>query len=463
MLHAFKKIRPLQTDDPLSHANESQSLKVPLPNLRITMLGRTITCVTISEILAAIALSYQQKKCIVIANYNIHAFNLSFQLPWFHQFLEESEIVHCDGFGIIKALRYLGLAVEDEYRVSYTDLMPALLEQCNQHAWTVFLLGTKPENIEAAIERLSQTYPKSKFLGHHGYFNKNSRESNEQIIQMINDAHPQILIVGMGMPVQEEWVKYHKDQLQVNAVLVGGAVIDRLAGAVTDCPEYLSKNGLEWVYRLFKEPQRLAARYLVGNPAFALQVLLAKFQQGTQTTKKAVWSHSISLQELLAEALPITKSEIPKKRIGEYLVELNLITEADLESALEEQLQTGQRIGRILADRGLVNQQSITELVEKLNQINQRSIIPKKRIGEYLVELNLITEEDLALALEEQLQTKERLGKILANRGLINQRSIDELVSKLNYINQNNYQDYILGNTVEFLAESIIRLETEKG
>ncbi len=337
------------------------------------MLGRTITCLTIESIQAAIDLSYRQQKRIVIANYNINAFNLSFQLPWFHQFLEESEIVHCDGFGIIKAMQYLKLDIKNDYRVSYTDLMPALLEQCDRNGWGVFLLGTKAETIEAAIENLTATYPNAKFSGHHGYFNRNNRDSNAEIIKTINAAQPQILIVGMGMPIQEEWVKQHRDRLQVNAILVGGAVIDRLAGLVEDCPEWLSKNGLEWVYRFSKEPRRLAARYLLGNPAFALQVLLAKFQQGSNSAKKSVWHHPISLQELLAEAPSLNETPSPKKRIGEYLVELNLITEADLESALEEQLQTGERIGRILADRGLINQKSVDELVDKLHQVNQKS------------------------------------------------------------------------------------------
>ncbi len=307
MLHSLNSM-PQDRIEPLLEATSIASI----PNLRITMLGRTITCLTIESIQAAIDLSFRQQKRIVIANYNINAFNLSFQLPWFHQFLEESEIVHCDGFGIIKALQYLGLDIKNECRVSYTDLMPALLEQCDRNGWKVFLLGTKAEAIEAAIVNLTASYPNAKFSGHHGYFKKNNRASNEEVIKIINENQPQILVVGMGMPIQEEWVKQHKDNLHVNAILVGGAVIDRLAGLVADCPEWISKHGLEWVYRFSKEPQRLAARYLLGNPAFALQVLLAKFQQGSNSSKKAVWYHPVSLQELLAEASSLDQASNPK-------------------------------------------------------------------------------------------------------------------------------------------------------
>lgn len=370
MLHSLNSSLNANAQSPVLTPPETGI--TPLPNLRISMLGRTITCLTIEAIQAAIDLSYRQQKRIIIANYNINAFNLSFQLPWFHQFLEESEIVHCDGFGVVKAMQYLGLDIKNDYRVSYTDLMPALLEQCDRNGWSVFLLGTKAETIETAIANLTATYPNAKFSGHHGYFKRNNRQENENIIQQINAAQPQILIVGMGMPIQEEWVKQHKERLQVNAVLVGGAVIDRLAGLVEDCPKWLSDNGFEWVYRFSKEPRRLAARYLLGNPAFALQIILAKFQQAS-SSKQSVWHHPISLQELLSESSSLSQAPNPKKRIGEYLVELNLITEADLESALQEQLQTGERLGRILADRGLINQKSVDELVDKLHQVNQKN------------------------------------------------------------------------------------------
>ena len=180
----------------------------------------------------------------------------------------------------------------------------------------------------------------------------------------------------------------------MNAIFVGGAVIDRFAGLVSDCPEWLSKRGFEWVYRFLKEPKRLAARYLLGNPAFALQILLAKLQQGNLANKKAVWCHPVSLPELLAEASLLDRQTKEKKRIGEYLVELNLISETDLEEALNEQLQTG-----------------------------------------------------------------EKLGRILVNRGLLNPKSVDELVGKLHEANQKNHQDHVLGNTIELLAERIISLE----
>ena len=341
------------------------------PNLKIHLLGRKITCLTIDAIQEVIALSCRRQQRITVANYNVHAFNLSLQLPWFHDFLEESEIVHCDGLGIIKALNFLGLDIPNQYRVSYTALMPRLLKQCHEEGWSVFLLGTKQAYIDQAIANLSQEYPNAKFAGHHGYFSITDQAENEAIIEQINEFCPNILIVGMGMPIQEAWVQMYRDRLKVNAILVGGAVIDRLAGVVSDCPNWISRRGLEWLYRLMREPNRLAARYLIGNPAFLMQIALAKFQKVTARNSQSVWKRTVALEELLMDSPSIDRLPPQKKRIGEYLVELGLIESKDMELALDEQLQTGERLGTILANRGLVTQQTVDDLVVKLIQSNR--------------------------------------------------------------------------------------------
>ncbi len=247
-----------------------------LPNLNIYLLERRITCMTIPSLVEAIYTACVSNKKVTVANYNVHSFNLSMQLPWYYNFLQSSEIVNCDSVGILKAISYMGLNLPLEYRASYTLMMPKLLEKCNEKGLSVFLLGTKPQYLETALENLRKQYPNAKFAGHHGYFDKQDSQQNQAVVQKINREKPNILIVGMGMPVQEKWVYEHRLRLDVNAILLGGAIIDRLAGVVPDCPSTLSDLGLEWLYRLCREPKRLAARYLLGNPAFALQVALGK-------------------------------------------------------------------------------------------------------------------------------------------------------------------------------------------
>ncbi len=170
----------------------------------------------------------------------------------------------------------MGYKLPHDYRVSYSTLMPKLLKACNEQGHSVYLLGSKNNYLKMALYNLRCQYPNVSFSGHHGYFSINDPEANQKVINDINHFKPRVLIVGMGMPLQEYWVLKHREQLDVNAILVGGAVIDRLAGHVNDCPVILSRHGLEWLYRLAQEPRRLLSRYVIGNPAFLLQVALAK-------------------------------------------------------------------------------------------------------------------------------------------------------------------------------------------
>ncbi|MEM6754190.1 MAG: WecB/TagA/CpsF family glycosyltransferase [Cyanobacteria bacterium P01_C01_bin.38] len=247
--------------------------------LSVYLLGRRIDCMNIPSIVEAVRKACTEGKQIVLANYNIHGFNLSLQFPWFHQFLQSADITNCDGMGILKAIAFMGLDLPLDYRVSYTLLMPKILESCNKNEFSVFLLGGKSDNLQAAVNNLKKKYPNVRFAGHHGYFDKECPQANQAAVEQINQFKPNILIVGMGMPIQEYWVQQHRHKLQANTIMLGGAIIDRMAGIVPDCPNFISNSGFEWLYRLMREPKRLAARYLLGNSAFALQIALAIFNK----------------------------------------------------------------------------------------------------------------------------------------------------------------------------------------
>ncbi len=270
----------MQTVSTQNRTANTSSVK-RIPAFTVYLLERRINCMTVPAIVEAVQKACIERRKITVANTNIHSFNLSMQFPWFYDFLQGSEIVNCDSVGILKAISYMGLKLPLDYRASYTLLMPKLLENCNKNRFSVFLLGGKPENLQAALENLREIYPHVSFSGHHGYFDQEDPKANQAVIQQINQVKPNILLVGMGMPVQEYWVKKHRSNLQVNAILLGGAIIDRMAGVVPDCPSFISDIGLEWLYRLWREPKRLAARYLLGNPAFVLHIMLAKFYANT--------------------------------------------------------------------------------------------------------------------------------------------------------------------------------------
>lgn len=249
-----------------------------LHGVSVSLLGRRITCLTAAAIVEAIDRACLDNRRLVIAHYNVHSFNLSMQLPWFYEFLQAAEIAHCDGLGILKAIRWIsGVTLPSSYRVSYSILMPQLLEHCHQKGLSLFLLGAQPTILQQALQNLHQDYPDIPLAGHHGYFSPQDPQQNEAVVEQINRIKPQIMVVGMGNPRQEAWIHQNKHRLDVNVLMAGGAIIDRLAGTVSECPQLLSNLGLEWMYRLCREPRRLAVRYLLGNPAFVLHIFLAKF------------------------------------------------------------------------------------------------------------------------------------------------------------------------------------------
>ncbi len=263
-----------------SEASSSQHLETNVaeddfPKINVSLLGRQISFMTISAILEEIKAACHSQRKLVIASCNVHSFNLSLHLPWFYDFMRNADIVRCDGLGIIKAIGCFGLNLPLEYRASGTELVPKLIEYGNDLGLSFFLLGSKPEHLQSALQNLGQTFPALSVVGHHGYFDKEDPEQNAEVVRQINQAQPNILIVGMGMPIQERWICQNMEALDVNVIIPCGAVIDRLAEVVSDCPVWISNMGLEWLYRLLREPKRLSKRYLAGNLAFALQLILA--------------------------------------------------------------------------------------------------------------------------------------------------------------------------------------------
>ncbi|MEB3181434.1 MAG: WecB/TagA/CpsF family glycosyltransferase [Nostocaceae cyanobacterium] len=334
-----------------------------LPSLKVHLLERRISCMTVASIVEAIHTACVADAKITVANYNVHSFNLSMQLPWFYNFLQTAEIAHCDGFGIIKAVQWMGKDLPQDYRVSYSVLMPYLLEHCNQQGFSIFLLGAKPDTLDDALENMRCLYPNIKFDGHHGYFDKDSTQENLAVIKKINQIKPNIIIVGMGMPIQENWLRRYRDLLDVNVMLPGGAIIDRLAGIVSDCPKFISNLGLEWLYRLLREPKRLAARYLLGNPAFLLHIALGKFYASPVRVEQMppMTPATLKTKDTLHLAIPneLLRRDKPHKRLGDYLIEAGLVNKVHIDFALSEQKATGLHLGEILISKGWIRRETI--------------------------------------------------------------------------------------------------------
>ncbi|MDJ0567629.1 MAG: WecB/TagA/CpsF family glycosyltransferase [Pleurocapsa sp. MO_192.B19] len=256
----------------------------------VYLLNRRLNLATTDTIVEAIYTSCKQKAKITVSNYNVHAFNLSMLLPQFLAFQQNADITVCDGMGMLQGLKLKGVCVSSHHRVPLTLMIPKLLDKCERHKLSVFLLGSKPQILETALNNEKVKHPALKIAGHHGYFDHNDPVENQTVIEKINQFQPDILIVGMGMPLQELWIQNNYQNLKALVMIPCGAVIDRLAGLVPNSPQWMSDMGLEWLFRLMREPKRLAARYLLGNSLFLLNLFWAKYHDfySIQTSKNQI-------------------------------------------------------------------------------------------------------------------------------------------------------------------------------
>ena len=112
---------------------------------------------------------------------------------------------------------------------------------------------------------------------HHGFFDPAANGyENQEVLAHIRNASPDILLVGMGMPLQERWLLENWNALHVPVGLNGGAALSYVAGNTKRAPEWMIRHGLEWLGRMLIEPKRLWKRYFIGNSLFLWRVLVRK-------------------------------------------------------------------------------------------------------------------------------------------------------------------------------------------
>ena len=246
----------------------------------MNVLGVGVDPVTVEDLHAEIKCLILRGQQATILNVNAYCLNLLYENAALREFFGNADLVFCDGFGVILAARLLGRRIPE--RITYADWAWRLAAFAEAEGFSLFLLGAGPGVAEKAAKKLRTRHPDLKILGiEHGHFDHTpgSRE-NEEILRKVNAAGPDILIVGLGMPLQERWLMENRHRLDVSVTLTGGAVFDHVSGELRRGPRILTDNGFEWLARLFVEPRRLWRRYLIGNPLFLLRVLGQRLGKG---------------------------------------------------------------------------------------------------------------------------------------------------------------------------------------
>lgn len=191
--------------------------------------------------------------------------------PDFLRLMLSADQIHADGMPMVTYSRLFSPHPLPE-RVATTDLVQAVARRAAEAGATFFFLGAREEVNQRAVEAMQKSHPGLVFAGRrNGYF---SLEEEETVVADINNAAPDILWIGLGVPLEQQFVSRNIDRLEhVGVIKTSGGLFDFLSGKNRRAPQWMQRAGLEWAYRAWLEPRRLAMRYITTNPQ-ALSALI---------------------------------------------------------------------------------------------------------------------------------------------------------------------------------------------
>ena len=180
------------------------------------------------------------------------------------QAVNSADMVLADGIGVVKGAQMLGTPLKG--RVPGIEFAAGLMERMAEQGLSLYLLGAKPGVAETAGERLAEKYPGLKIAGtHNGYF-----QEDAPVIEAIRQSGADCVFVCLGAPKQELWMSTHGEETGAHLLCGLGGSLDVFAGVVERAPKFWSDHGLEWFYRLCKEPRR--AKRMMKLPLFLVHV-----------------------------------------------------------------------------------------------------------------------------------------------------------------------------------------------
>lgn len=233
----------------------------------VDLLGLPVAAVDEGRALDALVALHDAPAPALACFVNAHTVNLAARDPRYRALLAAADLVLNDGSGVALAARMRGRRFPAN--LNGTDLSPALLRRAAALGWPVFFVGGAPGVAAAAAAGLCERIPGLQVVGAaHGYL---TPERTDAVVSAIRASGASLLLVGMGNPLQEQWLARHLSASGARLGLGVGAFFDFSAGRVPRAPAWVNRCGVEWVYRLRNEPSRLWRRYLLGNPAFLLR------------------------------------------------------------------------------------------------------------------------------------------------------------------------------------------------
>ncbi len=225
---------------------------------------------------------------LLINTINAHSYNTARKDSLFAEALTNGDVLLPDGVSIVMACKWIKAKSLPKERIAGWDLFAFEMEKLereseelrtkSEESKIVMFMGSSQKVLDLIVKRAAEVYPHLKVVTYSPpYKTEFSDEDNKAIIDAIHAANPDLLWIGMTAPKQEKWTYSHWKELNIHCHVGSiGAVFDFFAGTMKRAPMWWQDHGLEWLYRLLKEPKRMWRRYIIGNALFLWNMVKEK-------------------------------------------------------------------------------------------------------------------------------------------------------------------------------------------
>lgn len=241
----------------------------------ISILGTRVHMVRLPDVVAAMDnwIQSEPDQLHHVINTGMHGIMEAHRNPEVMSILNSADLLAPDGILTILVAQLYG------YRLRKKDTGPELLQRFTELAqgkgYRFYFYGDTQETLDNLNRRLESEFPGVEVVGSHAPpFRELTPEEDEAIVAEINQAKPDVLWVGLGMPKQEKWIYEHRERLQVPVAVGAGAALKFMSGTVDRAPKWVQDWGIEWLWRLVQEPGRVWRRVFIDAPQFIMLAFL---------------------------------------------------------------------------------------------------------------------------------------------------------------------------------------------
>lgn len=239
---------------------------------RVRILGVDIDNITSNEAgeITKKLIETSNKSCNLIVAPNVEFIMEAQRDEEFFKILKTAKLATPDSIGVI-----IGGKIQKKpfkKRIPGQAYLRKIFEVGEKEGWTFYLLGGKGDVPKRAKENLEKIYKNAKIVGYHeGFFEE---DTEEKVIEEINKLKPNVLFVAMGAPKQEKWIFKNREKLKVDVAAGQGGTFDYEAGNIKRAPIWMQKCGLEWLWRLIKQPSRI--KRMIVLPVYLIKIIFTK-------------------------------------------------------------------------------------------------------------------------------------------------------------------------------------------